>query len=145
MAGPPRPPRMQTSNSPDRDDRQSAGGTGRRVTQMSASTRTVQQPIGAGSILLTLAGAAILVAALAVGWVMVSKPAAATSVATPLAAPAVLDRGGRDLGAQRSPNSILDRGGRAFVVRSGPVSVPYGGAPGAFHPAINPGLAGQSA
>jgi hypothetical protein len=73
---------------------------------------------------------------------MVSKPAAATSVATPLAAPAVLDRGGRDLGAQTSPSSILDRGGRAFVVRSGPVSVPYhGGAPGAFHPV----LAGSSA
>ncbi len=118
---------------------------------MSASTRTVQTPIGAGSILLTVVGAAILVAALAVGWALISKPAATASAAKPLAAPALLDRGGRELGVQASPNSILDRGGRAFVVRSGPVSVPYhGGAPGAFHqaasqdkPAHNAGLRAQ--
>jgi len=63
---------------------------------MSASTRTIQQPLGVGSILQTVVAAAILVAALSVGWVLVSKPAATTSVAKPLAAPAVLDRGGQD-------------------------------------------------
>ncbi len=83
---------------------------------MSASTRTIQQPMANGSMFGTVAVAAVvLVAALSIAW-GATNLAGTKSVATPVQAPALLDKGGRgDLvgpAAGTAPTSILDRGGR---------------------------------
>ena len=62
---------------------------------MSASTGTIQRPIGQGSIFGTVALAAVvLLAVIAVTWGAMNL-ASTKSVAAPLAAPVVLDKGSR--------------------------------------------------
>ena len=63
---------------------------------MSASTRTIQQPAGHGSLLGALAiGTAALLAVGAIAWGTLNLTAA-KHVATPVPAPIVLDKGSRD-------------------------------------------------
>jgi hypothetical protein len=92
--------------------------------KMSASTRSIQQSTGFGSILapLALAGAALL-AALSIAWgamtLTAAKPAQTTlSVIRP---PVVIDRGSRDDLAQPGAPVFIDHGGRfdAPVIRHG--------------------------
>ena len=93
---------------------------------MSASTGTIQRPIGQGSIFGAVAlAAAVLLATIAVAWGAMNL-AATKSVAAPLTTPVVLDKGSRDeLAAPLAApapkaDSILDRGGRETVVQSIP-------------------------
>ena len=84
---------------------------------MSASTRTIQQPAFGGSILNAVAMAAVvLTAALAIAWGSANL-AGTTSVAAPVPAPVILDKGSRgELGATTPVGGIQ-------------------GAPGAYRPA----------
>ena len=90
---------------------------------MSATTRTIQQPIGKGSIFGAVAmAAAVLLAALAIVW-GANNITATRAVATPVQAPAFLDKGSRgELAAPQAapaPGSILDRGDRAAFQATG--------------------------
>ena len=91
---------------------------------MSASTGTIQRPIGQGSIFGAVAlAAAVLLATIAIAWGAMNL-AATKSVAAPLTTPVVLDKGSRgELAAPLAApapkaDSILDRGGRETVVQS---------------------------
>jgi len=90
---------------------------------MSATTGTIQRPIGQGSIFGTVALAAVvLLAVIAVTWGAMNL-ASTKSVAAPLAAPAVLDKGSRgEIApvAAPAPASILDRGSRDDLAKSIP-------------------------
>jgi len=87
--------RMRTSNARTANGRGSVGGTGDREDEMSATTRTIQQPIGKGSIFGAVAmAAAVLLAALAIVW-GANNIAATRAVATPVQALAFLDKGDR--------------------------------------------------
>jgi hypothetical protein len=91
---------------------------------MSATTGTIQRPIGQGSIFGTVALAAVvLLAVIAVTWGAMNL-ASTKSVAAPLAAPAVLDKGSRGELAQPvaapAPGTILDRGSRDDLAKSIP-------------------------
>ena len=90
---------------------------------MSATTGTIQRPIGQGSIFGTVALAAVvLLAVLAVTWGAMNL-ASTKSVAAPLAATAVLDKGSRgEIApvAAPAPASILDRGSRDDLAKSIP-------------------------
>lgn len=91
---------------------------------MSASTRTIQQPAFGGSILNTVALAAVvLTAALAIAWGSANL-AGTTSVAAPVPAPVVLDKGSRG----------------EFNVTA-PVDGIHG-APGAYRPVVGPTVPG---
>lgn len=71
---------------------------------MSASTGTIQRPIGQGSIFGTVALAAVvLFATIAIAWGAMNL-ASTKSVAAPLAAPAVLDHGSR---SELAPKAVL--------------------------------------
>ncbi|HEY7133043.1 MAG TPA: hypothetical protein VH440_12385 [Candidatus Limnocylindrales bacterium] len=85
---------------------------------MSASTGTIQRPLGQGSIFGAVAlAAAVLLAVIAVTWGAMNLTAS-KSVSTPLAAPTTLDKGSRGELAQPvavpapRPDTIIDRGGR---------------------------------
>jgi len=110
--------RMRTSNARTANGRGSVGGTGDREDEMSATTRTIQQPIGKGSIFGAVAmAAAVLLAALAIVW-GANNIAATRAVATPVQAPAFLDKGDRGVLAPQAapaPGSILDRGDRSAL------------------------------
>lgn len=93
---------------------------------MSASTGTIQRPLGQGSIFGAVAlAAAVLLAVLAVTWGAMNLTAS-KSVAAPLAAPTVLDKGSRSELAQPiaaaapRPESIIDRGGREVPAKAVP-------------------------
>jgi hypothetical protein len=92
---------------------------------MSATTRTIQQPIGKGSIFGAVAmAAAVLLAALAIVW-GANNIAATRAVATPVQAPAFLDKGDRSVFAPQAapaPGSLLDRGDRAAFQAMSPNS-----------------------
>jgi hypothetical protein len=104
---------------------------------MSASTGTIQRPLGQGSIFGAVAlAAAVLLAVIAITWGAMNL-AASKSVATPLAAPATLDKGSRsELAAPVAaplprPGSIIDRGGREVPIKA----LPYAeGKPGNLTP-----------
>ena len=88
---------------------------------MSASTRTIQQPMAKGSFFgAALMAVAVLLAVVAIAW-GAANLVATKSVATPVQAPTFLDRGSRgELGAPvaaPAPGNILDRGGRGDLVR----------------------------
>ena len=88
---------------------------------MSASTRTIQQPMAKGSIFgAVLMAAAVLFAVVAITWAATNL-VVTKSVATPVQTPILLDRGSRgELGAPvaaPAPGNILDRGGRGNLVR----------------------------
>jgi hypothetical protein len=77
---------------------------------MSATTRTIQQPAGTGSLVATLAGAVAIVATtLAIAW-GAGNLGQTTSVPLP---PPVLDRiidhGGRDLGVPAGTTVVIDK------------------------------------
>jgi hypothetical protein len=80
---------------------------------MSASTRTIQQPIGKGSIFGAVAiAAAVILAALAITW-GAANLTATRSVVTPVPVPVLLDKGSRDefaptVGGGVTPRSVLD-------------------------------------
>jgi hypothetical protein len=105
---------------------------------MSASTGTIQRPIGQGSIFGTVALAAVaLLAVIAITWGAMSL-ASTKSVAAPLAPSVVLDKGSRGELAQPvaapAPGSILDRGSRDDLSPKA-VLVPYAaGKPGNVTP-----------
>jgi hypothetical protein len=87
---------------------------------MSATTGTIQRPLGQGSIFGTVALAAVaLLAVLAITWGAMNL-ATTKSVAAPLAPSVVLDKGSRGELAQPlaapAPGSIIDRGGREVVI-----------------------------
>ena len=86
---------------------------------MSASTRAIQRPMGQGSIFGAVAiGAAALLAVGAIAWGAANLTASkATTATTPLAAPAVIDHGGRL--DQAAPGSILDKGSRGDLAPLG--------------------------
>ena len=89
---------------------------------MSASTGTIQRPIGQGSIFGAVAlAAAVLLATIAIAWGAMNL-AATKSVAAPLTTPVVLDKGSRGELAQPvaapAPASILDRGSRDDLSKS---------------------------
>jgi hypothetical protein len=92
---------------------------------MSATTRTIHQPIGQGSIFGAVAmAAAVLLAALAIVW-GANNIAATRAVATPVQAPAILDKGDRSVFAPQAapaPGSLLDRGDRAAFQAMSPNS-----------------------
>jgi hypothetical protein len=92
---------------------------------MSASTRTIQQPALGGSILNAVAMAAVvLTAALAIAWGSANL-AGTTSVAAPVPAPVILDKGSRGEFTTTTPVGGIQ------------------GAPGAYRPAAgatNPGV-----
>ena len=92
---------------------------------MSATTRTIQQPIGKGSIFGAVAmAAAVLLAALAIVW-GANNIAATRAVATPVQAPAFLDKGDRGVLAPQAapaPGSLLDRGDRSAFQAMSPNS-----------------------
>jgi hypothetical protein len=107
---------------------------------MSASTRTIQQPMVQGSILrAVLMATAVLVAAVAITW-SATNLVGTKSVATPVQAPIFLDRGGRgDLPkAVTNGNRVKDDNiaGSSYVGR--PSSV---GASSAAHGTRVPGKA----
>jgi hypothetical protein len=109
--------RMRTSNARTASGRRSVGGTGDREDEMSATTRTIQQPIGKGSIFGAVAmAAAVLLAALAIVW-GANNIAATRATVTPVQAPVFLDKGSRgELAAPQAapaPGSLLDRGDRS--------------------------------
>jgi hypothetical protein len=99
---------------------------------MSASTRAIQQPMSRGSIFgAVLMAAAVLFAVVAITW-GATNLVATKSVATPVQAPLLLDKGSRgELGATvpaRAPGSVLDRGDRFELKQTAPLSVGgYGG------------------
>jgi hypothetical protein len=86
---------------------------------MSASTRAIQQPMSRGSIFgAVLMAAAVLFAVVAITW-GATNLVATKSVATPVQAPAFLDKGSRgDFGplAGTAPGNFLDRGGRGDLL-----------------------------
>jgi hypothetical protein len=88
---------------------------------MSASTRTIQQPLGLGSILVPLSLAVVaLVAALVVGYMILTATAAKSvqSTGSTVQPPAVWDRGSR-FDAAPAPGSaptFIDHGGRFDIV-----------------------------
>jgi hypothetical protein len=88
---------------------------------MSASTRTIQQPMSRGSISGTvLMAVAALLAVVAITW-GATNLVGTKSVATPVQAPVFLDKGSRgDFGplAGTAPGNILDRGGRGDLIVS---------------------------
>ena len=90
---------------------------------MSASTRTIQQPMSRGSISgAVLMAVAALLAVVAITW-GATNLVATKSVATPVKAPVFLDKGSRgDFGplAGTAPGNILDRGGRGDFIVSTP-------------------------
>ena len=116
---------------------------------MSASTRTIQKPIGGSSIFgATLMAVALLLAVVAITWGAMNLVKAKT-VAAPVQAPIFLDKGSRDeLGvpqAAPAPGSILDRGGRGDLAPSVYVGAPSSvGASSAAHATRTPGDAASS-
>jgi hypothetical protein len=91
---------------------------------MSATTGTIQRPIGQGSTFGTVALAAVaLLAVIAVTWGVMNL-ASTKSVAAPLAPSVVLDKGSRGEIAQPvaapAPGTILDRGSRDDLAKSIP-------------------------
>ncbi|HEY8988513.1 MAG TPA: hypothetical protein VIM39_05790 [Candidatus Limnocylindrales bacterium] len=92
---------------------------------MSATTRTIQQPIGKGSTFGAVAmAAAVLLAALAIVW-GANNIAATRAVATPVQAPAFLDKGEHGVFAPQAapaPGSLLDRGDRSAFQAMSPNS-----------------------
>jgi len=87
---------------------------------MSASTRTIQQPMAKGSFFgAALLAVAVLLAVVAIAWAATNL-VATKSVATPVQTPILLDRGSRgELGAPvaaPAPGNILDRGGRGDIL-----------------------------
>ena len=91
---------------------------------MSATTGTIQRPIGQGSTFGTVALAAVaLLAVIAVTWGVMNL-ASTKSVAAPLAPSVVLDKGSRgELAhpvAAPAPGSILHRGSRDDLAKSIP-------------------------
>jgi hypothetical protein len=90
--------------------------------EMSASTRTIQQPMAKGSINgAVLMAVAALLAIVAITW-GATNLVATKSVATPVQAPVFLDKGSRgDFGPLAgTPGTILDRGGRGDFIVSTP-------------------------
>lgn len=86
---------------------------------MSASTRTIQQPVSTGSVTSALAMAIIaLAAALSISWGATNFVGKAT-VATPVQAPTLLDRGSR---FEAAPQAGANHG-----------------APGAYRPDVSSG------
>jgi hypothetical protein len=88
--------------------------------EMSASTRTIQQPMAKGSFFgAALLAVAVLLAVVAIAWAATNL-VATKSVATPVQTPILLDRGSRgELGAPvaaPAPGNILDRGGRGDIL-----------------------------
>jgi hypothetical protein len=93
---------------------------------MSASTRTIQQPIGKGSIFGAVAlVAAVIIAALAITWAATNMTAA-RSVVTPVPVPVLLDKGSRgDLApalGTRTQGSVLDRKDQFELKHQAPLS-----------------------
>jgi len=91
---------------------------------MSASTGTIQRPLGQGSIFGTVALAAVaLLAVIAVTWGVMNL-ASTKSVAAPLAPSVVLDKGSRGEIVQPvaapAPATVLDRGSRDDLAKSIP-------------------------
>src|SRR5262249_19517386 len=98
--------------------------------EMSASTQAIQQPASHGSLLGAVAmGTAALLAVGAIAWGALNMTATKHS-ATPVQAPAFLDRGSRIEAA--APGSILDKGGRSDFTPLGAAYVQ--GAPGNVTP-----------
>jgi hypothetical protein len=93
--------------------------TGTRGDEMSASTRTIQQPIGKGSIFGAVAmAAAVLLAALAISW-GATNLIASRSVATPVKAPLFLDKGSRGDLVRSSANAAYVSAAIADAARQG--------------------------
>src|SRR5262245_6182186 len=88
-------------------------------TTMSASTRTIQQPLGLGSILRPLALAAVaLLAAVVIGYMILTATAAKSASST---------------GSTIQPSAVWDRGSR-FDVAPAPGTAPYADRGGRFDP-----------
>ncbi len=90
---------------------------------MSASTGTIQRPLGQGSIFGTVALAAVALLAVIVITLGATNLASTKAVAAPLAPSVVLDKGSRgEIApvAAPAPASILDRGSRDDLARSIP-------------------------
>src|SRR6476469_3585469 len=90
--------------------------------EKSASTGTIQRPLGQGSIFGTVALAAVaLLAVIAVTWGAMNL-ASTKSVAAPLAPSVVLDKGSRGEMVQPvaapAPGTVLDRGSRDDLAKS---------------------------
>jgi hypothetical protein len=78
---------------------------------MSASTRTIQQPISRGSILgAVLMAAAVLFAVVAISW-GATNLVATKAAAPPVPAPILLDKGSRGELEQKAPLSVGGYGG----------------------------------
>ena len=78
---------------------------------MSASTRTIQRPMGNGSILApVLMAVAVLFAVVAITWGATNLVATKTTLA-PVQAPIVLDKGSRGELQKTTPLSVGPRGG----------------------------------
>jgi hypothetical protein len=127
MARRPDDPRMQTSNARTAaaDERPAEEVKGRD--EMSASTRTIQQPIGKGSIFGAVAMvAAVIIAALAITWGAANLTATRT-VVTQVPVPVLLDKGSRDELAPAAvggttPRSVLDLNHRFELQEQAPLS-----------------------
>ena len=92
---------------------------------MSASTRTIQQPLGIrqmGALLMAVALALVVAAAVAFGQLAVSKAPTAPAAGAP---PAFIDHGSRsEIGTSAAP-AFIDHGSRSEIGTWGP-------APGSF-------------
>jgi hypothetical protein len=115
---------------------------------MSASTRTIQQPIGKGSIFGAVAlVAAVILAALAITW-GAANLTATRSVVTPVPVPVLLDKGSRDDLAPAAiggttPRSDLDLNHRNELQEQGRLSPGGFGGPRQGSTASNGGHGGR--
>ena len=110
---------------------------------MSASTRTIQRPMGQGSIFGAVAlGAATLLAVVGIAWGALNLTAT-KSVSTPVAAPTYLDRGGRDLPKAAPAPYSPGKAGNVTPRFGAPGSIV--GKPGNVTPRFDTGTTGSSA